>query len=104
MQDFRYQMINKFSSIDNVSHKQKKYNKLSGEIYLIIASDTVWGRWKSVFEKHEMGDLIDPDTNMLFNQTARFKQMKPLVREFFRALQGLLETEMGKAASHILHV
>src|ERR1700738_5183935 len=41
---------------------------------------------------------------MPFNQTARFKQMKPLVREFFRALQGLSETEMGKAAFHILHV
>lgn len=30
--------------------------------------------------------------------------MKLLVREFFRTLQGLLETEMGQAATHILHV
>lgn len=30
--------------------------------------------------------------------------MKPLVREFFRTLQGLTKTEMGKAASYILHV
>ena len=30
--------------------------------------------------------------------------MKPLVREFFRTLQGLSETEMEKAALHILHV
>src|ERR1700738_1783494 len=97
-------MINKFSSIDNASHKQKKYNELRGEIYLITASDVVWGRWKSVFEKHETGDLIDPDTGMPFNQTVRFKQMKPLVRKFFRSLQGLSETEMEKAAFHILHV
>ena len=104
MQDFKYQMINKFSSIDNASHKQKKYNELRGEIYLITASDSVWTKWKSVFEKHETGELIDPDTGIFFNRTSRFKQMKPLVREFFRTLQGLSETEMEKAASHILHV
>lgn len=103
MQDFKYQMINKFSSIDNACHKQKKYSELRGEIYLITASDTVWKKWKDVFEKHETGDLVDPDTNFPFNCASNFKQMKPLVREFFRTLQGLTETEMGKAASHILH-
>src|ERR1700738_9442 len=59
VQDFKYQMINKFSSIDNASHKQKKYNELRGEIYLITASDSVWTKWKSVFDKHKMGDLIN---------------------------------------------
>src|SRR6202048_2171168 len=103
MQDFKYQMINKFSSIDNASQKQKKYNELRGEIYLITASDSVWTKWKSVFEKHEMGELIDPDTDIFFNRTSCFKQMKPLVREFFRTLQGLSETEMEKVALHILH-
>ena len=96
-------MINKFSSIDNASHKQKKYKELSGEIYLITSSDSVWAAWKSVFDKHQTGDLIDPDTGCLFNEVQRFK-MKPLVREFFRTLQGLSETEMGKAAQYILHV
>ena len=96
-------MINKFSSIDNASHKQKKYNELRGETYLITSSDSVWTKWRSVFEKHEIGELIDPDTGVLFNLCSHFKQMKPLVRGFFRALQGLSETEMEKAASHILH-
>ena len=104
MQLFKYQMINKFSSIDNASHKQKKYNELRGEIYLITASDNVWLKWKNVFEKHETGDLVDPDTGLRFNATSRFKQLKPLMREFFRTLQGLSETDMGKAATHILHV
>ena len=103
LQDFKYQMINKFSSIDNSSHKQKKYNELRGEIYLITSCDSVWTKWKSVFERHETGDLIDPDTGVFFNRDSRFKQMKPLVREFFRSLQGLTETEMEKAATHILH-
>ena len=54
-------MINTFSSIDNVSHKQKKYNELRGEIYLITASDCIWMKWKSVFEKHKTGELVDLD-------------------------------------------
>ena len=73
VQDFKYQMINKFSSIDNSSHKQKKYSDLKGEIYLITAFDSVWRKWKTVFEKHETGDLIDPDTGIFFSQTSRFK-------------------------------
>lgn len=103
MQDFKYQMINKFSSIDNASSKQKKYNDMRGEIYLITASDSVWQKWRSVFERHEKGELIDPDTGVFFNASAKFRHMKPLVREFFRSIQGLSETEMEKAASHILH-
>ena len=97
-------MINKFSSIDNSSHRQKKYKELRGEIYLITSSDSVWGKWKKVFEKHESGGLMDPDTLLLFNKNTRFKQMRPLVREFFRTLQGLTEAKMEKAADHILHV
>ena len=62
------------------------------------------GRVEECFRQHKTGDLIDPDTGSLYNQAPRFKQMKPLVREFFRTLQGLSETEIGKAAQHILHV
>lgn len=96
-------MINKFSSIDNASHKQKKYQELRGEIYLITSSDFVWGKWKRVFERHETGDLIDPDTGKFFREANGFTFMKPLVREFFRALQGLSEYDIGRAAFHILH-
>jgi hypothetical protein len=55
-------MINKFSSIDNACHRQKKLVDLSGEIYLITSSNNVWNKWKEVFEKHETGDLVDLDT------------------------------------------
>lgn len=30
MQDFKYQIISKFSSIGNAYHKHKKYNKFMG--------------------------------------------------------------------------
>lgn len=42
--DFKYQMINKFMSIDNTCYKQK-YNELKGEIYLITSSYAVWTKW-----------------------------------------------------------
>jgi hypothetical protein len=77
---------------------------LRGEIYLITASEDVWKKWKTVFEKHERGDLFNPNIGVLFSASARFKQIKPLVRELFRTLQGLSETKMRKTASHILHV
>ena len=57
-----------------------------------------------MFEKHEVGDLINPDIVLFFTATTCFKQMKPLVKEFFRILQGLSKMEMEKGASHNLHV
>ena len=81
-------MIYKFSSIDNLSLKQKKYKELRGEIYLITSANTVWQNWKTVFERHETGELLDPNTGVLFNMAPKFKSMKPLLREFFRSLQG----------------
>jgi hypothetical protein len=103
VQQFKYHMINKFSSIDNSSHKQKKYKELRGEIYLITSADAVWQKWKTVFERHESGDLIDPDTLEKYNKVPKFKPLKPLLREFFRSLQGLTESEIEKAATHMLH-
>ncbi len=103
MQDFKYQMVNKFSSIDNSSTRPKRYNDMKGEIYLITASEPVWDKWKTVFERHERGDIIDPDTGVFFSENEKFRAMRPLVREFFRHLQGLSETELLKAATHILH-
>jgi hypothetical protein len=103
VQDFKYQMINKFSSIDNASHKQKKYKELRGEIYLITSSDSVWTKWKTIFELHESGGLVDPDTQKIYKEGKGYTAMKPLVREFFRSLQGLSENDIEKAATHILH-
>ena len=103
MQDFKYQMINKFNSIDNASKKPKSYNDMRGKIYLITSADFVWAKWKTIFERHEKGELIDLDTSEYYCKNPKFTRLKPLVREFFRALQGLSESEMEKAATHILH-
>ena len=98
-------MINQFSLNDNASHKQKKYKDLIVEDLFKDSVPLRVGKIEECFQKTQNGGTsIDPDSNILYNQTARYKQKKPLVREFFRALQGLSETEMGKAASHILHV
>lgn len=103
MQLFKYQMITKFSAIDNSTARQKQYSELRGEIYLITSPDHVWDKWERVFEAHEEGELIDPDTGHFYRENPRYKPLKPLMREFFRQLQGLTETEMGKVADHILH-
>ena len=65
MQLFKYQMITKFSAIDNSTARQKQYSELRGEIYLITSPDHVWDKWERVFEAHEEGELIDPDTGHL---------------------------------------
>jgi hypothetical protein len=70
---------------------------------LITSADAVWQKWKTVFERHESGDLIDPDTLEKYNKVPKFKPLKPLLREFFRSLQGLTESEIEKAATHMLH-
>ena len=54
-----------------------------------------------MFEKHKTKDVIDLDTNLLFNFNSKFKWMKPLVKEFFRIVQGLTKTKLGKAAFYI---
>ena len=59
MQDFKYLMVNKFLSIDNAKTHQKRYNDMRGEIYLITSSEPVWQKWRTVFERHERGDIID---------------------------------------------
>lgn len=103
VQDFKYQMINKFSSIDNASSRQKTDKDLRSEIYLITSPNNVWNKWEEVFEAHEAGDLVDPDTGRKFKEAKKFKCMKPAVREFFRPIQGLTLREMEKAAFHMLH-
>ena len=68
------------------------------------SSNAIWRKWKEVFKKHKTGNLIDTNTNMFFNVNSTFKQIKPLVGEFFKIVQGLTKIEMGKTVSHILHV
>ena len=102
MQDFKYQMINKFS-IDNASLRQKRYNNLRAEIYLITSPENIWIKWRAVFEANETGDLVDLDTDRKFNKEKKFKCMKPLVRKFFQPIQRLTLREMERATSHLLH-
>ena len=35
---------------------------MKGEILLITSSEPVWAKWRTVFERHERGEIIDPDT------------------------------------------
>ena len=99
MQFFKYQMINKFSSIDNSSLKQKKYKELRGEIYLITSADTVWQKWKIVFERHKTGELINPDTRMLYNLAPRFKSIKPSPEGILQNFAGAVRDGNGEGGN-----
>ena len=55
MQDYKYEMINKFNSIDNASKEAKSYNDMRGEIYLITSEDSIWAKWETIFERHGGG-------------------------------------------------
>lgn len=46
-----------------------------------------------MFKKHKNVDHIDLGSNLLFDFNSNFKQMKPLVREFFRNMQGLTKRD-----------
>jgi hypothetical protein len=70
---------------------------------MIASFDSVWTKWKTIFEHHKKGGLVNPDTGKPHNEGARYTAMKPLVREFFRSLQGLSENDIEKAATHILY-
>lgn len=64
LHDFKYEIINKFNSIDNTCHTHKKLVHLSREIYLITSPDNLWMWWEEMFRKHKSGELIDLDIDV----------------------------------------
>ena len=96
-------MCLKFTSIDNNTRVFKKYTDLKGEIVLICSSDDVWQIWEDMFKAYDDGDLIDPDTGVPFKQASNYVRLPPLLREWFRCLQALSDTELKTLATHILH-
>lgn len=79
----------------------KTVTELKGEMKLITSSDTTWDMWCRVFDCHNIGDIVNPDTEMAYKSEPKSK-VPPILREFFRPLQGLAELELYRAAQHIL--
>ena len=101
MQAFCDAMVDKFSSIDMKSTSTKSVLELKGELRLICCNRETWDLWTQFFDAHSAGDLVNPDTEEKYNQE-KSGEAPPLLREFFRPLQGLTESELQRCAVHAL--
>ena len=54
-----------------------------------------------LFDAHNNGDIINPDSEETYKSDTKSK-VPPILREFFRFLQGLQDSELYRAAQHIL--
>ena len=101
LQTFCDAIVAKFSSIDMKTSATKTVMELKGELKLITSDDSTWDLWCRVFDSHNNGDLIDVETEVPYKSEPKVK-VPPILREFFRPLQGLTELELYRAAQHIL--
>lgn len=77
--------------------KTKQKNDLVREFYLIVSSNSVWNKWKEVFEKHETRELI----GMVVNKTTSSKQIKSFVNEILSNVAGSQRDKDGESNIHI---
>ena len=96
-------MVDKFSSIDMKSTTTKSVLELKGELRLICCSKDTWDMWTAFFDAHSAGDIINPETEKKYS-SEKDGEAPPILREFFRPLQGLTESELHRCAVHLLGI
>jgi len=79
----------------------KTMKELKAELKLITSTEETWAIWCRLFDAHNNGDLVNPDTENTYKSDPKGK-IPPILREFFRPLQGLTDSELYRAAEHIL--
>ena len=79
----------------------KTVMELKGELKLITSADSTWEMWCRVFDSHNVGNIVNLETEVTYKSDPKVK-VPPILREFFRPLQGLTELELYRAAQHIL--
>ena len=101
LQAFCDVMVDKFSSINMKSTTTNSVLELKGELRLICCNRDTWELWTQFFDAHSSGDLVNPDTKEKYC-AEKTCECPPLLREFFRSLQGLTELELKRCAVHAL--
>ena len=99
--DIHKAILTKFSSIDMKTNGKKTVQELKGEFKFITATEETWAIWLRLFDAHNNGDLVNPDTGNTYKIDSNVKT-PPILREFFRPTQGLLDSELCRASMHIL--
>ena len=79
----------------------KTMMELKGEVKLITTTEETWENWLRLFNAHNNGDLVNLDTENTYRSDPKIK-VPPILKEFFRPLQGLLDSELYRTAQHIL--
>ena len=79
----------------------KSVLELKGELRLICCSQDTWDMWTTFFDAHSAGEIVNPDTEDKYNKV-KDAEAPPILREFFRPLQGLTESELHRCAVHLL--
>ena len=97
---FSSAIVTKFASID-MRVQKKTVADLKGELKLITASGETWATWMRLFDQHSKGELVNPETETMYKSDPKLK-IPALLREFFRPIQGLTDSELCRAAQHIL--
>ena len=80
---------------------KKTVQELKGELKLITALEETWTISLRLFDAHNNGDLVNPDTEDTYKNDLKIK-VPPILKEFFRPVQELFDSELYRAAQHIL--
>ena len=83
--------------------KRKTVQELKSELKFITATEETWAIWLRLFEAHNNGELVNHDTENTYKIDSKVKT-PPILREFFRPAQRLLDSELYRLAMHILLV
>jgi hypothetical protein len=106
MQAFKESIITRFRYIEKGSQQDvTKLSDVKNEVTIITAFDEIFDLWAQFITSHSNGELIDPDTFKMLNESKRFDfgPRFQLHREFFKRLGNLSEEEFENLAIHLLN-
>ena len=101
----RFSMIevNKSLKISKTKAREEKL-KLTNELRLITAPNEVYKLWSKVISAAAYGELLNPDTDNMFNARQDWNPENCILnREFFKHLGNLSYDELSKLAKHLLN-
>ena len=78
LQTFSNAILTKFSSIDMKTSGIKTVMELKVELKLITATEETWAIWLRLFDAHNDGDLVNPDTENTFKSDSKVKVKRVL--------------------------
>lgn len=82
-----------------------KVSNLKSEIQIITLPNDLWKLWRSFFVKHANGELIDPISQVSYNEAKKFKtKSNSLKKKFFKHAGRFTNRDFGILAQHLLGI